>query len=87
MGKARIPKPDEVYDMDSEEGKKLILAADMNELAYTELILLIDDKTSNGKVECNLVKGCKCKEYVDGNAFMAWERLNTSLSPYPHHLW
>jgi hypothetical protein len=30
----------------------------MNELAYTELILSIDDKTSSEKVSFNLVKGC-----------------------------
>jgi hypothetical protein len=35
--------------MESEEGKKLTIAADMNELAYIELILSIDDKTSSGK--------------------------------------
>jgi hypothetical protein len=44
----------------------------MNELAYTELILSIDDKTSSGKVKFNLVKGFKNKDYADGNASMAW---------------
>jgi hypothetical protein len=39
LGKVRIPKTDEDYEMDSEEGQKLTIAADMNELAYTELIL------------------------------------------------
>jgi hypothetical protein len=81
LGKVKIPKTDEVYDMDSEEVKNFIIAADMNELAYTELILSIDDKTSNGKVTFNLVKGCKSKEYVDGNAFMAWERLKNKFEP------
>jgi hypothetical protein len=81
LGKVKIPKKDEVYDMESEEGKKFIIAADMNELAYTELILSIDDKTSSGKVAFNLVKGCKSKEYVDGNAFMAWERLKNKFEP------
>jgi hypothetical protein len=38
LGKVKIPKTDEVYDMESEEGKKMIIAADINELAYTELI-------------------------------------------------
>jgi hypothetical protein len=56
LGKVKIPKTDEVYDMESEEGKKLIIAADMNELSYTDLILLIDDKTSSRKVTFNLVK-------------------------------
>jgi hypothetical protein len=56
LGKVRT---DEDYDMESEERKKLTIAADMNELAYTELILLIDDKTSSGKVAFNLVRVCK----------------------------
>ena len=41
----------------------------------------IDDKTSSGKVEFNLVKACKNKDYVDGNAFMAWERLKNKFEP------
>jgi hypothetical protein len=57
--------------MESDKGKKLIIAADMSELAYKELILLIDDKTSSGKLAFNLVKGCKNKDYADGNANMA----------------
>jgi gag-polypeptide of LTR copia-type len=79
LGKANIPKTDEVYDMKSEDGKKFIISADMNELAYTELILSIDDKTSS--VAFNLVKGGKSKEYVDGNAFMAWEQLKNKFEP------
>jgi len=81
LGKARIPKTDEDYKMDTEEGKRLMIAADLNELAYTELILSIDDKTSNGKVAFNLVKGCKNKDFVDGNASMAWERLRNKFEP------
>jgi tellurite resistance-related uncharacterized protein len=38
LGKVKVPRTDEDYDMESEEGKKLTIAADMNELAYTELI-------------------------------------------------
>jgi hypothetical protein len=33
LGKVRIPKSDEDYEMKSEEGKKLMIAADMIELA------------------------------------------------------
>jgi hypothetical protein len=35
LGKVKVPRTDEDYDMESEEGKKLTIAADMNELAYT----------------------------------------------------
>jgi len=40
---------------------------------------LIDDKNSNRKVAFNLVKGCKSKKYIDGNVFMAWERLKSKF--------
>jgi hypothetical protein len=49
LGKVKVPRTDEDYDMESEEGKKLTIAEDMNELAYTELVLSIDDKKSSGK--------------------------------------
>jgi hypothetical protein len=55
LGKVKVPRTDEDFDMESEEGKKLTIAVDMNELAYTELILSIDDKTSSAKVAFNLV--------------------------------
>jgi hypothetical protein len=79
LGKVKVPRTDEDYDMESEEGKKSTIAADMNELAYTELILSIDDKTNSGKVAFNLVNGCKNKDYADGNASMAWERLKNKF--------
>jgi hypothetical protein len=81
LGKVKVPRTDEDYDMESEEGKKLTIAADMNKLAYTELILSIDDKTSSGKVAFNLVKGFKNKDYADGNASMDWERLKNKFEP------
>jgi hypothetical protein len=43
LEKVKAPKTDEDYDMEPEEGKKLTIAADMNKLAYTELILSIYD--------------------------------------------
>jgi hypothetical protein len=83
LGKVKVPRTDEDYDVESEEEKKLTIAADMNELAYTEQILLIDDKTSSGKVAFNLVKGCKNKDYADANAneSMALERLKNMFEP------
>jgi hypothetical protein len=61
--------------MESEERKKITIAADMNEF------LSIDDKTRSGKVAFNLVKGCKNKDYADGNASMAWEILKNKFEP------
>jgi hypothetical protein len=81
LGKVKVPRTDKDYDMESEEGKKLTITEDMNELAYTELILSIDDKTSSEKVAINLVKGYKNKDYAGGNASMAWERLENKFEP------
>jgi hypothetical protein len=81
LGKVKVPRTDEDYDMNSEEGKELTIAADMNELAYIKLILSIDDKTSSGKVAFNIIKGCKNKDYADGKANMAWERLKNKFEP------
>jgi hypothetical protein len=81
LGKVKVPKTDEDYNMESEEGKTLTIIADMNKLAYTELILLIEDKTSSGKVAFNLVKGSKNKDYASGNASMAWERSKNKFEP------
>jgi hypothetical protein len=81
VGKGKFPKTDEDYDLESEEGKKLSIAPEANELAYSKIILSIDNKSSNGKVVFNLLKGCKNKDYADGNASMAWERLRNKFEP------
>jgi hypothetical protein len=67
---------DEVIDEGSESGrKKKSMTIQLYEIAYTELILSIDVKTSSGKVAFNLIKGYKSMDYSDGNAAIAWERL------------
>ena len=68
LGKVTIPKTDEVLNVESEEGKKMMMTADLNELSYSELMLTIDDKTGSGKPTFNLVMACKNKDYVDGKA-------------------
>ena len=45
-------------------------AIGLNEIAYTELILSIDVKNSNGKVAFNIMKGFKSKDYPDRNEAM-----------------
>jgi hypothetical protein len=44
----------------------------LNEIAFTELILSIDVKTSSRKIAFNIVKGCKGKDYPDSNAASPW---------------
>jgi hypothetical protein len=74
-----IPKADEEFDEDSVTGKKTRHAIELNEIAYTELLLSMDVKTSFGKFAFNIVRGCKSKEYPDGNATTAWEKLKNKL--------
>jgi hypothetical protein len=44
--------------------------SDLNELAYTELILSIDLRTSSGEMAFKMMKGWKNKDYTEGNAAM-----------------
>ena len=53
----------------------------MNELAFTELVLSIDVSSSAGKIAFGIVKSCKTKEYKDGNAVLAWEKLKKKFEP------
>jgi hypothetical protein len=75
LGKLSILKVYGNFDEGTESGKKKSIAIELNEIAYTDLILSINVKTSSGKVAFNLIKGCKSKDYPDGNAAIAWERL------------
>jgi hypothetical protein len=42
---------------------------------------IIDVKTSSGTVTFSMEKGCKNKNYSEGNAAMAWERLKNKYEP------
>jgi hypothetical protein len=50
LGKLSIPAADEEIDEGSESGKKKSVIIKLNEIAYTQLIPLIDVKTSGRKV-------------------------------------
>jgi hypothetical protein len=81
LGKLSIPKVDEEIDETSDIGKKKSIIIELNEIAYTELILLIDVKASSGKVAFNIIRGCKTKDYPDGNGAIAWERPKNKYEP------
>jgi hypothetical protein len=38
-------------------------------------------KDSNGKVAFNIIRGCKTKDYPDGNGAIAWDRLKNKYEP------
>ena len=79
MGKLQIPKTSEELEEKSEEGRRMMKNADLNELAFTELILSIDVSNSSGKIAFGILKSCKIKDYEDGNAIHAWEKLKNNL--------
>jgi hypothetical protein len=55
--------------------------SDLNELAYTELILFINVRSSSGKLAFKMMKGCRNKDYIEDNAAMAWARLKNKYEP------
>jgi hypothetical protein len=81
LGKVSIPKVDEEIDETSDIGKKKSIIIELEEVAYTELILLIDVKASSGKVAFNIIRGYKTKDFPDGNGAIAWRysRININL--------
>jgi hypothetical protein len=81
LGKLSIPKLGEEIDETSDFGKKKSIIIELNEIAYTELILSIDVKDSSGKFTFNIIRGCKTKYYPDGNSATAWERLENEYEP------
>jgi hypothetical protein len=81
LGKVEIPSSLDVIDEKTEEGKKLLRFADLNEIAFTELILLIDVSNSNSKIAFGIVKSCKSMEFEDGNAALAWKKLKKKYDP------
>jgi gag-polypeptide of LTR copia-type len=81
LGKVEIPSNLDVIHEKTEEGKKLLWIADLNEIAFTELILSIDVSNRNGKIAFGIVKSCKSKEFEDGNAALDWEKLKKKYDP------
>ena len=81
LGKLEIPKTSDELEEKSEEGRRMMKNADLNELAFTELILSIDVSNSSGKIAFGILKSCKTKDYEDGNATHAWEKLKKKFDP------
>jgi hypothetical protein len=81
LGKVEIPTSLDVIDEKTEEGKKWLQIAELNEIAFMELIPLIDVSNNNGKIAFGIVKSCKSKEFEDGNAALAWKKLKKKYDP------
>jgi hypothetical protein len=60
---------------------------DLNEMAFTELVLSIDVSSSSGKIAFGIVKSCKTNDYEDGHAGLAWEKLRSKYDQYLLRHW
>jgi hypothetical protein len=81
LEKVLIPKSSEVFDEKVDEGKRMLRIIDLNEMAFTELVLSIDVISSSGKTAFGIVKSCKTKDYEDGHASLSWEKLKKKYDP------
>jgi hypothetical protein len=72
---------DEEIDETSNIRKNKSMIIKLNEIAYTELILSINLKASSGKVTFDIIRGCKTKDYPDGNGDIAWKKLKSKYEP------
>jgi hypothetical protein len=81
LGKLEIPRTLEPIDERTDKGKRMMVIIDLNEMAFTELRLSIYAFSSSVKTAFGIVKSCKYKEYQDGNAAMAWEKLKKKFDP------
>ena len=77
-----IDEDDEDYEeMTEEEIKEYKKMCELNELAYSDLIMSMDTSTTAGKVAYDLVKSSKSKDFPDGNAAISWKRLKHKYLP------
>jgi hypothetical protein len=76
-----IPVSSTVIDESTDAGKALQKVVDLNNLAYSELILLMDIKQPGGKVAFGVIKGSKSIDYDDGNRTIAWTHLVNKYTP------
>jgi hypothetical protein len=72
-----------LLDEKTDEGKRMLRIIDLNEMAFTELVLSIDVSSSSGKIAFGIVKSCKTKDYEDDDAGLAWEKLKNKYDPAP----
>jgi hypothetical protein len=70
LSKANILKSNKQINENPQGGKVLIKNANLNSLAYTELILLINESNSSGKFVFSIIKGVSkgSKDYTVGNS-------------------
>jgi hypothetical protein len=76
-----LAKSNATIDTSNDIGKAQKKLVELNDMAYSELILLMDIKQAGGKVAFSIVKGSKSTEYEDGNGSVDWTRLSNKYLP------
>jgi hypothetical protein len=54
---------------------------DLTDMDFTELILSNDVRSSSGKVVFSIIKGCKSRDFTDGNSALAWDKIKKNFDP------
>ena len=80
VGSETAPKDGEVWDERTVEGKEKKRLRAANEAAYEDLILSIDGTHPSGRVAFNLVRLAKTRDFADGDAKLAWARLQNKYA-------
>ncbi len=82
-GKVTVPTDDEMNasNMSADDVKKMKRIRELNDVAYEALLLLIDGKSQSGRVAFKIVSGSKSEALPDGDATLAWSRLNKKYEP------
>ena len=89
FGTAEIPSDDEdledkIDDVEAVTAKKKKLREnkELNELAYSDMMLCIDTSKAGGRVAFNIIKGSKDpKKFSGGNVKVAYDRLKKKYNP------
>ena len=63
------------------EEKKITKRAKLNQKGFTELVLLIEYKSSCRKIAFHLVKNYKSSDYPKGNCKLVWDRFVAKYIP------
>ena len=72
----------EASEDEANDAKKTIVKNwNLNELAFEDLLLSINTKTSSGTTAFNLVDTCTTSDQPDGNCKIAWDRLVSKYQP------
>jgi gag-polypeptide of LTR copia-type len=77
--KVDVPKTADSLTVGKDDDK--IKVRDMNEMAYSDLIMAMDTSTKQGMVAFNLVMSSKTTEFRDGHAGISWKRLLLKYQP------